>query len=91
MLLAYLEIEGHSMEPAILSGQFVLASSIPLLFSKLKIGDVIVFEVKNKLIIKRVKEIRESKILVSGDNKFDSRDFGWIDKKDVKGKIIAKL
>lgn len=79
------------MEPTILNGQSVLASSIPFMFSKLKSGDVIVFEKNKKLIVKRIKEIKNDKVKVAGDNKSDSLDFGWIEKREIKGKIIRKL
>jgi signal peptidase I len=91
MLLTHLKISGHSMEPTILDGQSILASSITFLFSKLKTGDIVVFESKNKLIVKRVKEIKGNLILVGGDNSSDSKDFGWIGIKEIKGKVIAKL
>lgn len=79
------------MEPAIRNGQRVLVSSIPFLFSKLKSGDIILFEKNKKLIVKRIKGIKNDKVKVEGDNKLDSLDFGWIDKEDIKGKIIAVI
>lgn len=88
MLLSHLKIEGHSMEPAIFEGQSVLASSIPLLLSKLKAGDIVVFENYSKLIVKRIKGIKGDRLLVYGDNKLDSRDFGSIKKKKILGKVI---
>lgn len=91
MLLVRLKVEGHSMEPVIRNGQSVLASSVPLLFSKLKAGDIILFEENKKLIVKRIKDIKGDKIKVSGDNKSDSLDFGLIDRKNIKGKIIAVI
>ena len=79
------------MEPTIFNGRSVLVSSIPFLFGKLKEGDIVVFEKNKKLIIKRIKEIKNNKVKVSGDNKLDSKKFGWIKRSDIKGKIIAKI
>lgn len=90
MLLARLKISGHSMEPDLRFGQFVLVSSIPFFFSKPKIGDVVVFKNSKKLIIKRIVKEVNKKFLVEGDNKKDSHDFGFIEKKEILGKVIYK-
>ena len=62
--------------------------------SKPKIGDATVFKKNNKFYIKRVKKIENGKYFVLGDNEkesIDSRKFGWIDKKDIIGKVIYKI
>ena len=86
------------MEPAILDGQSVLASNIPYIISKPKIGDVIAFNKKGKIFIKRIVKINLSadgdKYFVAGDNKKDSLDskkFGWIDRKQIVGKVIWRF
>jgi len=63
-------------------------------YSKPKIGDVTVFKKNNKFYIKRVKKNENGKYFVLGDNEkesIDSRKFGWIDKKDIIGKVIYKI
>lgn len=82
------------MEPFLLNNQAVLVSSIPFIFSKPKIGDVVVFKVDDKIYIKRIKEIKSQKFFLIGDNKKDSLDskkIGWIDKKNILGKIFFKF
>ncbi len=82
------------MEPNLLNNQTVLASSIPFIFSKPKNGDLVVFKVDNRIYVKRVKEIKNQKFFLIGDNKKDSLDskkFGWIAKKDIIGKVIHKI
>mgnify|MGYP001597905152 FL=1 len=82
------------MEPTIVSGQTVLVSKIPFLFLKPKIGDIIAFKKANKVLIKRIAKINGEKYFVKGDNKkdsFDSAKFGWIDKKEIVGKVILKI
>lgn len=94
LLLSRFIISGHSMEPNILQGQTVLASSIPYLFSKPKSGDIVAFKKEEKIFIKRIVRIDGKKYFVKGDNEkdsFDSTKFGWIDKKDIVGKVIIKL
>jgi len=106
MLLARFLIAGHSMEPTLKNGSFVLVSSIPYLFAKPKVRDIIAFKKrpafakasagKEKIFIKRIAKINLStssgeKCFVKGDNKKDSLEIGWIDKKEILGKVIAKI
>ena len=82
------------MEPFLLNSQTVLASSIPFIFSKPKVGDVVVFKVGDRIYIKRVKEIKNQKFFLVGDNNrdsFDSKKIGWINKEDIIGKVILKI
>lgn len=63
-------------------------------FLKPKIKNVVVFKRDNKFYIKRVSRIKDDKYFVLGDNEkesIDSRKFGWIDKKDIIGKIVYKF
>ena len=48
----------------------------------------------NKYLVKRITKVDGEKYFVSGDNKndsLDSREFGWISKGDILGKVILKL
>lgn len=83
------------MIPIIQDGQNVLVSNIPYLFSKPKIGDIVAFRPVNEIFIKRIAKINQSaegeKYFVKGDNKMDSLDsrkLGWIEKKEIIGKVI---
>ncbi len=67
------------MEPFLLNSQTVLASSIPFIFSKPKVGDVVAFRHQNKHFIKRIAKIKGDTYFLEGDNKedsFDSKKFG---------------
>ena len=93
MLLSKIRIVGHSMEPTLIEGQTVLVSNIPYLFSKPKIDEIITFK-KKKIFVKRIFKINGKKYFVKGDNEkdsFDSRKLGWINKKEIVGKVIFKL
>ena len=98
------KIKGHSMEPNLLNNQTVLVSSTPFIFSKPKVGDVVVFKYQNKIYIKRISKIKggstssrfrgASKYFLEGDNKkdsLDSRKIGWISRKQILGKIVFKF
>lgn len=91
MLIGLCRISGHSMMPLFMSGDKVIVSRLPYFFAKPKINDVIVFNVNGKKIIKRIKKIDEDRVLTIGDNKGDSREFGWIENKKILGKVIKKL
>lgn len=91
--ISLFKIFGHSMEPNFKMNQSVLVSGLPYLFKKPKIGDVIVFRdsKSDKRILKRIMKISSSMYLVGGDNKQDSKDFGWIEKKDIYGKVVLTV
>lgn len=94
LLLSRFKISGHSMKPTFSEDDSVLVSSIPLLFGKPKKGDVVVFEKYNRLYIKRIKKIEDEKYFLVGDNKKDSQDsrrFGFVNRNQIKGKIIMKI
>lgn len=65
-------------------------------FSEPKVGDVIVFRhiVPPFIFCKRIKKVTHDKVWVEGDNRkrsIDSRKFGFVDKKNIVGKVIFKL
>ena len=78
------------MVPTFSNGDIILVSSFPYLFRKAKIGDIILLK-RERLMIKRITKNEGEKFFVEGDNKnesTDSRKFGWIERKDVLGKIV---
>lgn len=87
------KIEGNSMIPAFKAGDKILVSKLSYFLSKPKIGDVVVLK-KKKFIIKRIARVKNDKIFVIGDNKnesIDSKNFGWVEKKEIVGKVIYKI
>ena len=83
-------VTGNSMLPTLQQGDIVLLSKK---FDTIQIGDIIVFShpKTNKKIIKRLQKKEGNKLFLEGDNlkeSTDSREFGWIDQKDILG--IAK-
>ncbi len=87
-------IEGHSMKPTLKVGQSVISFNWNYFFFKPKENDIVVAQVNNRLIIKRIKRINLSQIWLEGDNLIessDSRIFGWINKSHIIGKIITSL
>ena len=94
MLLSKIRIVGYSMEPTLSSGDIALVSSIPFLFPNPKIGDIIAFRKNDKIFVKRIAKINREKYFVKGDNikdSLDSKNFGWINKKEIVGKVIFRL
>ena len=95
LLLARFKIVGHSMEPQIKTGETVLVSSIPYRFKIPKINDIVAFKDNTgKVLIKRIIRFQNGKYFVQGDNEndsLDSREFGYISKKQIIGELIYKL
>lgn len=86
--LRIIKVQGHSMEPTIKAGSFVLVMDTPIL----QLGDIVLLQLPNKeKMIKRITNITPEGYFVEGDNKndsYDSRDFGIIPKEKMLGKII---
>jgi phage repressor protein C with HTH and peptisase S24 domain len=83
------------MEPIFKNGDTILVSGLLYLFKNPKINDIVAFKEKNgKILVKRIKEIKDGKFFACGDNKkdsLDSKDFGFISKEFIIGKLIYKL
>lgn len=82
------------MAPKFSDNDSVLVSSIPFMFGKPKKGDVVVFEKYHRMYVKRIDKIENKKYFLVGDNKkdsFDSRRFGSVSRKQIKGKVIFKI
>lgn len=87
-LLQKFKVSGHSMMPTLKPNQEILVSSIPYLFRSPKVGDVIAFKMGRQYIVKRLKKATSNRFQVAGDNQNDSKDFGWIERKSIIGKVI---
>ncbi len=84
-------VVGRSMAPRLAAGKLVLAT--PLLRRRLKPGQVVILEHHGKEKIKRIERIDHEKgqLFVIGDNlaaSSDSRHFGWITAKSVRGRVF---
>lgn len=79
---------GKSMMPTLRPGQLVLASC---LYGELRKNSVVVVRHDNIDKIKRIREINNNRLFVVGDNSrasLDSRSFGWLPIRSVRGKVI---
>lgn len=88
MIFGIFRISGHSMMPTLKLGDRVVASSIPYLFSKPKIGDIVLFKYRDKIMVKRIKKLENRKIIVAGDNSSDSLKTEPIERSQILGKVI---
>ena len=80
-------VDGESMRPALKHGRVVIG--VPA--SKLTVGSVVIAEVNNREIIKRVGKLRAREVFLLGDNQScstDSRNFGWISREQITAKVI---
>jgi nickel-type superoxide dismutase maturation protease len=83
-------VVGKSMAPRLKAGRIVLAVPVR---RKLRPGQVVILEHHGKEKIKRIERIDDDKgqLFVIGDNlaaSSDSRHFGWITKKSVRGRVF---
>jgi len=83
------------LSPEIQDGDFVVASRIPILFRRLRQGDLVVFRrPAYGRLVKRVERIESGgQIFVagSGEGSVDSRTFGPIYASDVQGVVVARI
>jgi len=83
------------MEPLIKNGEQIIISYIPYWFKNPQINDIVAFKEKSdKVLLKRIIQIKSGKYFVKGDNQndsLDSRNFGYISKKQILGEMIIKL
>ena len=81
------------MEPTFRQGDMVLASGFPYIFSQPNLGDIVILK-RGKYIIKRIMRISAGQYFVEGENKkesTDSRNFGWVSKKEILAKVIFRI
>ncbi|HSW88146.1 MAG TPA: nickel-type superoxide dismutase maturation protease [Candidatus Saccharimonadales bacterium] len=88
--LLFYTVSGNSMLPKYTSGDTVVAQRI--LF-RLKKNNVVILThpQTGRLLLKRIKDIKQKKYFVIGDNEKESTDshsFGWIERKNILGKVI---
>lgn len=81
------------MEPNFKMNGTVLVSGIPYFFKSPKVGEVVVFKdpKMNKPILKRIKRKNGKRFWMVGDNREDSKDFGYIERSQIVGKVIYKV
>jgi len=91
LLLSKFKVSGHSMEPTIKNGQYVLISKIPYFFSEPDVKEIVAFKKNQKILIKRIVKKTGDKYFLAGDNlkdSLDSRSFGFVSKNDILGKVM---
>ena len=86
-------VSGDSMTPTLVNGQFILMDPEPPSVSE---GDVVICQhpTQDLEMVKRVVIIEEGRFFVQGDNaksSSDSRQFGWLTRGHIVGKVVSKL
>lgn len=84
------------MEPTLRSGDSVLACRVAYHLSKPKPGHIVVVRDENRrmTLIKRVSDVDAKRVFLVGDNNqksTDSREFGWVGKDRIIGKVFYFL
>lgn len=86
-------VRGNSMAPTFVPGETVLVSAIPYIIRRPRVGDIVVAQIKEKMILKRIKRVSENTVFLVGDNaneSTDSKKLGEIYNKDIIGKVVYK-
>ena len=89
-MIRLFKVSGHSLFPILQDGQRVFCIKL-FNFSKLKISDIVVFEkAPHGLMVKQIKSIDNDAYFLQGTDAFsiDSRDFGMIDRSQIKYKVL---
>lgn len=85
---------GNSMIPSFKPFDLVLVNKIAYFLKSPRVGDVVIVKNQNLNLIKRIKKVKRKMVFVIGDNEkesTDSRDFGWISKADIIGKVLIRF
>jgi hypothetical protein len=83
------KVRGMSMMPALQPGMVVVARQ-----KRVKPGDIVIAEMQGREVVKRVKNIKDNKLYLVGDNSLestDSRELGPVNQEAVKGTVFAIL
>lgn len=89
--LARYKVYGDSMIPTLKEGHEVICYLWAYAKSSPKVDDIVVARIKDLEIIKRVVFVRDDEVYLQGDNEkqsTDSRNFGWINNRQIVGKAI---
>ena len=90
-----IKITGHSMEPLLRDGDFLLVNQWAYIFFRPKIEDIVVFknpQNKNQLLCKRIAEIQGVNYILLGDNHSDTLDssqLGPIPRRLILGRVLT--
>ena len=80
-------VQGKSMEPTLHEGDIIIATKK---FS-LKKGSLIIAKIGDREVVKRIADVKDSKVYIIGDNpnySTDSRSYGWLSKEQIIAKIL---
>lgn len=79
------------MSPGITRGNIIICNRLEKSFEA---GDIVVANVDDSSIIKRIGYIEDQKVYLVGDNaenSIDSRTFGMVDETQITGKVICVI
>ena len=91
-----MRVKEQSMEPSFREGDFVLVNKLSYLFAAPKVGHVVVAKHPHNskmLLLKRIAKESKDRYWLKGDSSLvsrDSRQFGWVKKPFLVGKVIHK-
>jgi len=90
-MIKLFKVEGNSLYPHLNDGERIACLKV-FAFTNIKIDDIVVFsKPPHGLMIKKVKSIKNNRYFVQGTDpmSIDSRDFGMINRTDIKYKKIT--
>ena len=96
LVLMFLTVSGRSMFPTLTEGDKL--TSVRSYLCKLYVGDIVVAKpyyegCSNRLVIKRIAKREGDYFYLLGDNpdeSYDSRNYGWVSKKEIVAKVVTR-
>ncbi len=90
--IGILRVKDKSMEPMLHEDDYVIVSYF---YKKPKVGDIVILS-HPKLgikIVKRISRIKSGRVFVVGENELssDSRLFGYVNLRDIIGKVLFRV
>ena len=89
-MLGLRRVIGDSMTPELAENDLILV----IRTKKYRVGNVVGFVFNNKILVKRISEIKNGQYYVLGDNQknsLDSRKLGWLSNDQIVFKMIHRF
>ena len=88
-MIKIVKVDGNSMSPEFQSGDYMIVLKKP--FFRLRLGDNVLFKLGHmETMVKKIVRLESDQVFLEGshNHSFDSRNFGYVLKKNIIAKVI---